>query len=330
MQRVHRTHTMRLHLCSGMADRRAKRLQDCQGPVSSTKSWPDLVYRLSAAVPGGPAGRTPSVALSRSGSTQGGNVMNRRIVVVTFCAVIPLLVSACATKKFVREQVGTTETKITQRVDTQETKLRETSDQVATQRQALDATGQKVQGLDSRVGEVNALATDAKSGAEAAKKQAESVSGALKETQTEFTQRFANRNKLSELQAMSVYFDFDKTNLKDQGMTELEEVARALKADPNAVLELQGFADPRGSDRYNNQLTRERVDAVVRYLVQRHGIDLRRIHAVGMAKEVRAAGEKATKDSLAKSRRVAVHLLAPQSCSRNTRPRAPSLPAEPP
>ncbi len=239
--------------------------------------------------------------------------MNRRIVVVTFCAVIPLLVSACATKKFVREQVGTTETKITQRVDTQETKLRETSDQVATQRQALDATGQKVQGLDSRVGEVNALATDAKSGAEAAKKQAESVSGALKETQTEFTQRFANRNKLSELQAMSVYFDFDKTNLKDQGMTELEEVARALKADSNAVLELQGFADPRGSDRYNNLLTRERVDAVVRYLVQRHGIDLRRIHAVGMGKEVRAAGEKATKDSLAKSRRVDVHLLAPQS-----------------
>jgi OOP family OmpA-OmpF porin len=90
-------------------------------------------------------------------------------------------------------------------------------------------------------------------------------------------------------------------------------VARALKADPNAVLELQGFADQRGTDRYNYQLTRDRVDAVVRYLVQRHGIDLRRIHAVGMGKATLAAGEKRSKETFAKSRRVEMRLLAPQS-----------------
>ena len=36
----------------------------------------------------------------------------------------------------------------------------------------------------------------------------------------------------------------------------------------------------------------ERVDAVARYLVQRHGIELRRIHTVGMGKVVLAAGER--------------------------------------
>jgi len=104
-------------------------------------------------------------------------------------------------------------------------------------------------------------------------------------------------------------FDFNRADLKDQGMTELEDVAKALKADPNAVLELRGFADARGSDRYNYQLTRERVDSVVRYLVQRHAIELRRIHAVGMGKETRAAGDR----TASKSRRVDIRLLAPQS-----------------
>jgi outer membrane protein OmpA-like peptidoglycan-associated protein len=39
----------------------------------------------------------------------------------------------------------------------------------------------------------------------------------------------------------------------------------------------------------------------------------RRLHAVGMGKETRAAGTPASKDALAKSRRVDIVLLAPQS-----------------
>ena len=43
--------------------------------------------------------------------------------------------------------------------------------------------------------------------------------------------------------------------LRDEGYADLEDVAKALKADPNAVVELQGFADPRGTDVYNYRLT---------------------------------------------------------------------------
>jgi outer membrane protein OmpA-like peptidoglycan-associated protein len=71
-------------------------------------------------------------------------------------------------------------------------------------------------------------------------------------------------------------------------------VAKGVGADSDAVLELQGFADPRGSDRYNSQLARERVEAVIRYLVQDHGIELRQIRAVAMGKVALGAGEKAT------------------------------------
>jgi len=232
--------------------------------------------------------------------------MNRQFAAIVLCGGVAVLTSACATKGFVREHVGTTETRITQRVDTQETRLKETADMTSANSQAIDATGQKLQGLDGRVTEVGTLASDAK-------KDAAAVAAAQRDAEAAFTQRFSNRNKYAMVDTRLVYFEFNKADLRDEGMAELEDVAKALKADPNAVLELQGFADRRGTDRYNYLLTRDRVDAVVRYLVQRHGIDLRRIHAVGMGKATLAAGEKGNKETFAKSRRVEMRLLAPQS-----------------
>jgi peptidoglycan-associated lipoprotein len=225
--------------------------------------------------------------------------MNRQFAAIVLCGGVAVLASACATKGFVREQVGSTETRISQRVDTNETRLKETT-------QAVETAGQKIQGLDGRITEVGTLASDAK-------KDAATVAAAQRESESVFNQRFANRNKYAMVETKLVYFDFNKSDLRDEGMIDLEDVAKALKADPNAVLELQGFADQRGADKYNYQLTRDRVDAVTRYLVQRHGIDLRRIHAVGMGKATLAAGEKGNKDTYAKARRVEMRLLAPQT-----------------
>ena len=232
--------------------------------------------------------------------------MNRKVSVMVGCLGVAVLLSACATKGFVREQVGSTETKIGQRVDSTDAKLRETSDRTASNTQALESTGQRLTSIDAKVSEVGTLASDAK-------KDAASVAQAQKESESVFNQRFANRNKYAQVETKSVFFDFNKAELKDEGINELREVAKALKADPNAVLELQGFADARGTDRYNYQLTRERVDSVVRYLVMREGVDLRRIAAVGMGKVALTSGEKADKDTYAKSRRVEMRLLTPQS-----------------
>ena len=232
--------------------------------------------------------------------------MKRAIATVIVCASAAALLQACATKGFVREQVGSTETKLAQRADAQEGQLRQASERTAANTQAIEATGQRLQGVDTRLGEVATTA-------DGAKRDVATVATAQKEAEEGWRQRFANRNKFASLEEKVIYFDFGKAELKDEGINELAEVARALQADPNAVLELQGFADPRGSDRYNYQLTRERVDAVTRYLVQKHGVDLRRIYAVGMGKLTPAAGEKQSPDTLAKSRRVENRVLAPQT-----------------
>ena len=225
------------------------------------------------------------------------------------CTGIALVSSACATKGFVREQVGSAETKLSTRVDGTEVALKQTNEMTAANAQAIDASRRDIQGLDGKVTQVGTLAADAK-------KQAESASEAVRDTDSRLqalNTRITNRNKFAMVETKSVYFDFDKAALRDEGINDIEDVAKALKADPNAVVELQGFADGRGAERYNYQLTRERVDAVARYLVQRHGIELRRIHTVGMGKVVLAAGERGSNEVYAKARRVDIKLLSPQS-----------------
>ena len=234
--------------------------------------------------------------------------MKRATVLIIVCGASAALVSGCATKKFVREQVGATETRIGQRVDTQETELKQTADRTGANAQALEQASQRLQGVDSRVEGVDSRVTEVSALAKQAQRDATAAGDAARETD----QRFASRNKLMTLETKSVYFDFGKANVRDQAMAELEDVAKALKADPNAVVELHGFADSRGSDVYNYRLTRDRVEAVTRYLVQQ-GIELRRIYAVGMGKAPQESATKADREALSKSRRVDIVLLAPQS-----------------
>jgi outer membrane protein OmpA-like peptidoglycan-associated protein len=214
--------------------------------------------------------------------------MRRQLVFLILCNGFIVLSSGCATKSFVQTQLSATEAKLTQRADTQEAKLRDTADRAGANRQAIDAVG--------------VLASDAKTRALSAI-----------DAEDQLAQRLADRNKFRLLETRSVYFDSGKSEIRHGDMNELEEVAKAVKADPNAVLELQGFADPRGNDRHNNELARERVEAVSRYLVQRHGIELRQLRGFAMGKVALAAGEKPSTEAFAKARRVDIRLLAPWS-----------------
>jgi outer membrane protein OmpA-like peptidoglycan-associated protein len=199
-----------------------------------------------------------------------------------------------------------TETNLTERAVLQETKLRETTDRIGESRQAIDVADQRLNGLDLRVGEASARASSAET-------QADLATGAARVVEARLSQRLASRNRHRLLDTKFVYFDSGQTEIRSQDVNELEYVAKALTADPNAILELQGFADSQGSDRYNRELARERVEAVMRYLVQHHGIELRQLRAIAMGKVALGAGEKASPEALARARRVDIRLLAPWS-----------------
>jgi outer membrane protein OmpA-like peptidoglycan-associated protein len=229
--------------------------------------------------------------------------MTRRLVCSILCGGVAMLGAACATKSFVRQEVGETERKLAEQMTTtetlQETKLRETADRVGETRQAIDQADQRLNGLDLRVGETGARARSAEA-------QARDVEARL-------SQRLASRNRYRLVETKSVHFDPDQTEVRSQDADQIASVAKALTTDPNAVLELQGFTDARGGDRYNRELARERVEAVMRYLVQHHGIELRQVRAIAMGKEALATGEKPGPDAFAKARRVDLRLLTPWS-----------------
>jgi len=241
--------------------------------------------------------------------------MARRAIFLILCGGGILLGSACATKTFVQEQVSATETKLTQdltqRTAEQDTKLRDTSDRVGETRQAVEVADQRLNGLDLRVGEVSSRTSSAET-------RADQATAAARDAEARLSQRLAGRNRYRLLETRAVYFESGRTELRSQDTGELDEAAKALVADPNAILELQGFADSRGSDRYNLELARDRVEAVIRYLVQRHGTELRQVRYITMGKVEPVAGEKPTAETLAKARRVDLRLLAPWSSWEDT------------
>jgi len=151
-----------------------------------------------------------------------------------------------------------------------------------------------------------------------ARARASSAETQARDAEARLSQRLASRNRYRLVDTKLVYFDSDRTEIRSQDVLVLESVAKALTADPNAVLELQGFADARGSERYNRELARERMEAVMRYLVQHHGIELRQVRAITMGKVALPAGEKPSQEALASARRVDIRLLAPWSSWEDT------------
>ena len=246
--------------------------------------------------------------------------MTQRLAPSIFCGsvvVLAVLSAACATKSFVEKQVGATESKLTEqmttsettlskRADSQQTKLREIEDRAGENRQAIDATDQRLQSLDMRTGMVHETASQAKTEADQAKATAHDVEARL-------SQRLAGRNRYRLMDTKVIYFDFGQSQIRSQDTKELDAVAKALGADPNAVLELQGFADSRGDYRYNVELGRDRVENVMRYLVGRHRIELRQLRALPMGEAALAAGQKPTPEALARARRVDIRLFTPWS-----------------
>jgi len=82
---------------------------------------------------------------------------------------------------------------------------------------------------------------------------------------------------------VKVYFDFDKSDLREDAKLILDDGLRALKKNPKASVLVTGNADSRGSEQYNFELAKNRGVAVVRYLAG-HGLAPDRIRLVSRGK----------------------------------------------
>ena len=74
----------------------------------------------------------------------------------------------------------------------------------------------------------------------------------------------------------SVHFDKDKYNIKPEYYAHLYEVAQRLLTCPEAKILARGMADKDDNTKYNEQLSYNRVDAVIDYLTSTYGLDRNR------------------------------------------------------
>lgn len=75
---------------------------------------------------------------------------------------------------------------------------------------------------------------------------------------------------------VSVYFDFDKSDLKDRGIAQLDSIYNVLLENPKATIQISGYTDGRGTVEYNKILSDKRAKTCADYLIQK-GIDSSRV-----------------------------------------------------
>lgn len=75
---------------------------------------------------------------------------------------------------------------------------------------------------------------------------------------------------------VTVYFDFDKSDLKDRGRDQLDSIYTILNENIVATLQISGYTDGLGSVEYNKRLSDRRAKSCADYLISK-GIDAARI-----------------------------------------------------
>jgi peptidoglycan-associated lipoprotein len=219
----------------------------------------------------------------------------RKLLLVVPLAMLAAGSTACATKKFVRGEVGQVNTKV-QGLSTQ-----------------LEETQERTKKNEGKIGEVDQKATAAGQSAQAAQSAADAAkSDAAKADAHAAAVETASRKLIYEvvLNEDEGNFKFGKTMLPDEAKAKIDEMVAGLKADPkNVFIEIEGHTDNVGSKTYNEQLGLERAEAVKRYLYEAHQVPLHKINVISYGEEKPVAPNN-KRDGRAQNRRVVIKVLA--------------------
>ena len=221
--------------------------------------------------------------------------MRKSLITASMLALTVAVAPACATKKFVRTEVGTVNTK----VDTLTGTVEETQERTRQNAERIGSVDQKAEMAARSAGE-------ARSAADAAAARANEVGGKLDEA-VAASRRLVYEVTLSEDQGN---FKFGKTELPDEAKARLDELVNQLKADPRGIyIEIEGHTDNVGSKNLNERLGMERAETVKRYLYEQHQVPLHKINVISYGEEKPVAPNN-NRQGRAQNRRVVVRILS--------------------
>jgi peptidoglycan-associated lipoprotein len=228
--------------------------------------------------------------------------MRKSLFAASLVALTVAVAPACASKKFVRTEVGNVNTK----VDTLNTSLEETQERTRQNETRIGAVDQKAESAGRS-------ATEARTAADAAAARANAVNARVDDTNKELdsvvtsSRRLIYEVTLSEDQGN---FKFGKVDLPDAAKARLDEMVSQLKADPKGIfIEIEGHTDNVGAKSLNERLGLERAEAVKRYLYEQHQVPLHKINVISYGEEKPVAPNN-NRDGRAQNRRVVIKVLS--------------------
>jgi outer membrane protein OmpA-like peptidoglycan-associated protein len=228
--------------------------------------------------------------------------MANKLYAVSVLALAVAVAPACATKKFVRTEVGNVNTK----VDTLSGSLEETQERTRKNEERIGA-------VDTKAEAAGRSAQEARGAADAAAQSARQVNTRVDQVQTELNTAVAASRKLVYEVTLSEdqgQFKSGKFELPDTARARLDEVIGQLKSDTkNVFIEIEGHTDNVGDKAFNEQLGMERAEAVKRYLYEQHQIPLHKMNVISYGEE-KPVAPNTNREGRAQNRRVVVKVLS--------------------
>jgi peptidoglycan-associated lipoprotein len=225
--------------------------------------------------------------------------MRKSLIAASLLAVTVGMAPACASKKYVRTEVGNVNSK------------------VDTLSSTVEQTQARIQQDEARIGQVDQKAEAAGQSAQQAQNAANAAAQAARQVGTRVDQVAADvaasRKLLYEvtLSEDQGNFKFGAADLPDEARARLDQVVNQLKGEQgkDIYIEVEGHTDNTGTKEMNYQLGLERAEAVKRYLYAQHQIPLHKISVISYGEEKPVAANN-TRDGRAQNRRVVVRVLS--------------------
>lgn len=232
--------------------------------------------------------------------------MRNSLLVASLLSLTVAMAPACATKKYVRTEVGGVNSK------------------VDTLSGTVEQTQSRVQQDEARIGQVDSKAEAAGKSAEAAQSTANAAQNTATAAQTAARQvntrvdqvaadvtsgrKLMYEVTLSEDQGN---FKFGKTVLPDEAKSKIDQVVGQLKGTQgkDIYIEIEGHTDNVGAKETNYELGLKRAEAVKQYLYTQHQIPLHKINVISYGEDKPVAPNN-TRAGRAQNRRVVIRVLS--------------------
>jgi outer membrane protein OmpA-like peptidoglycan-associated protein len=85
-----------------------------------------------------------------------------------------------------------------------------------------------------------------------------------------------------------IYYDYNKSDLRPESAPSLDSLVNFMKDNPALTVEVYSYTDGHGNDKYNDELSQKRAQAVLEYL-EKNGVDKGRMIAKGFGKKFAVA-----------------------------------------